>query len=118
MASRSISIPPNPSARLGARRAAMRRNEAEAEPGVEPQPVPPTAARQSARAVVSAPTHRYRVGERLRMGGGGYSISRAAASCKVLALLPYEGRGSLLYRVRSESEAFERVVAEADLSRS
>jgi hypothetical protein len=31
--------------------------------------------------------------------------------------MPYEGRGPLLYRVRSDIEAFERVVAEADLSR-
>lgn len=51
------------------------------------------------------------------MGSGGYSVARAAASCKIVALLPYEGQGQLLYRVRSETEAFERVVAEADLSR-
>jgi len=44
-------------------------------------------------------------------------LARAGSFCKVTALLPYEGHGSLLYRVRSETEQFERVVAEADLSR-
>jgi len=64
-----------------------------------------------------APTHRYRVGERLGMIGGGQSVQRAASHCKVIALLPYEGHGALLYRVRSDTESFERVVAEADLTR-
>jgi hypothetical protein len=69
------------------------------------------------RRVAAAPTHRYRVGDRLRMQGGGQSIARLAGGCKVMALLPYEGRGALLYRVRSDSEQFERIVAEADLVR-
>ena len=46
------------------------------------------------------------------------TVARVAASCKVIALLPYEGHGALLYRIRSDAEAFERVVAEADLSRT
>ena len=62
--------------------------------------------------------HRYHAGEQLQMGNGGYVLSRAAALCRVVALLPYEGRGALLYRVRSEAEAFERVVAEGDLRRA
>jgi len=66
---------------------------------------------------LAQPAHRYHVGERLRLGGGGYSVARVAASCKVVSLLPYEGQGALLYRVRSDAEAFERVVAEGDLSR-
>jgi hypothetical protein len=70
------------------------------------------------RQVLAQPSHRYRIGERLRLGNGGYSIARAASYCKVTALLPYEGHGSLLYRVRSEIEQFERVVAEGDLSRN
>ena len=44
-------------------------------------------------------------------------MQRTASGCKVVALLPYEGYGALLYRVRSESESFERIVAEADLAR-
>jgi hypothetical protein len=70
-----------------------------------------------ARRTAPAPTHRYRVGDKLRMNGGGQSLQRAASSCKVIALLPYEGHGALLYRVRSDTESFERVVAEADLGR-
>ncbi|MEO6394667.1 MAG: hypothetical protein ABIO40_01995 [Devosia sp.] len=69
------------------------------------------------RGTLEQPTHRYHVGERLSMSGGGYSISRAVAACKVIALLPYEGRGQLQYRVRSDSEQFERVVVEGDLTR-
>lgn len=70
-----------------------------------------------ARRVAAQPAHRYRVGERLHMIGGGYSTQRAAAGCKVVSLLPYEGHGALLYRVRSDAETFERIVAEADLTR-
>lgn len=73
--------------------------------------------RPIARRVAPAPTHRYHVGDKLRMNGGGYSVQRTASSCKVVALLPYEGHGALLYRVRSDTESFERVVAEADLAR-
>jgi len=69
------------------------------------------------RRVLAQPEHRYRVGDRLRMDGGGYSVARQAAACKIVALLPYEGRGALLYRVRSDTEQFERIVAEADLTR-
>jgi hypothetical protein len=71
----------------------------------------------SPRRLAASPVHRYRVGDRLRMNGGGYSVQRAASGCKVVALLPYEGYGALLYRVRSEVESFERIVAEADLVR-
>lgn len=70
-----------------------------------------------AAAVVAHPTHRYRVGERLRMTNGGRTFSRLASSCVVVARLPHEGRGHLLYRVRSDTEQYERVVAEMDLSR-
>lgn len=70
-----------------------------------------------ARRVAALPAHRYRVGDRLKMSGGGQVVQRTASTCKVIALLPYEGHGALLYRVRSESEAFERIVPEADLQR-
>ena len=70
-----------------------------------------------ARRVVAAPSHRYRVGEHLKMNGGGQSVARSAGSCKVVSRLPYEGLGSLPYRVRSDTESFERVVPESDLTR-
>jgi hypothetical protein len=62
-----------------------------------------------------ANTHRYATGDRLAMAPGGREISRTAAACLVLALLPHEG-GPLRYRVRSENETFERIVDEGDLS--
>ena len=61
--------------------------------------------------------HRFRAGDRLRLANGGYTVARVEAFCKVLTALPYEGHGALLYRVRSEREAFDRVVGEGDLSR-
>jgi len=76
-----------------------------------PHPAPP-------RRVAQQPAHRYRVGDTLRMLPGGYSSARPAGGCRVVALLPYEGHGALLYRVRGDTEAFERVVPEADLSRT
>lgn len=112
---KTIAVPPNPGARRGKRVAVS--SSADDGDGGELS-MPPAQLKRPVRAVQAPLTHRYRVGERLRMGNGGYSVARAAAFCKVLALLPYEGHGSLLYRVRSETEAFERIVAEADLSRN
>ena len=108
---KDISVPANPGARRGKKTAA-------GAPAAMPVAAPPAAKRPLPRAIAAPPAHRYRIGERLRVGYGGYSVARAAAFCKVVALLPYEGHGSMLYRVRSDTEAFERVVAEADLSRS
>jgi hypothetical protein len=70
-----------------------------------------------ARRIAAPPAHRYHIGEKLRVTGGGQSVQRAASLCKVVFLLPYEGHGALLYRVRSDTESFERIVAEADLAR-
>lgn len=59
--------------------------------------------------------HRFHVGQRLRIVGGGRYWGRLDGYCKVVALMPHEG-GTLNYRVRSEAENFERIVAEADLT--
>ncbi len=59
--------------------------------------------------------HRYHVGQRLRMQSGGRSWARPETMCRVLALLPVEG-GPLRYRVRSETESYERIVDEIDLT--
>lgn len=75
------------------------------------------ALRPTVRPTTAQPVHRFHVGEKLRLAGGGRAIARGEGSCKVVSLLPYEGRGILLYRVRSETESYERVVAEIDLSR-
>jgi hypothetical protein len=112
--SKSIAIPPNPGARRGQRIAPSGANpDSDDELAGSPSP----AIRRPAQSVQAQPIHRFDVGERLRMAPGGFSVARAGATCKVVSLLPYEGHGSLLYRVRSDTEAFERVVAEADLSR-
>lgn len=42
-------------------------------------------------------------------------MSRQASHCNVIFVLPHEG-GQQPYRVRSEIEAFERAISEADLS--
>jgi hypothetical protein len=76
---------------------------------------PATRSPERSRVARSAHAHRFATGERLSMAPGGREISRSASACVVLALLPYEG-GPLRYRVRSESENFERIVDEADLS--
>ena len=55
------------------------------------------------------------VGQRLRLLGGGNYWARNAGTCRIVSLMPFEGT-ALFYRVRSETESFERVVAEADLA--
>lgn len=112
---KTIAISPNPATRRGGRLAAARELAA---PVVPDDIAPMDVAPEPARRVRAQPAHRYRVGERLRLANGGYVVARTGAWCKVVALLPYEGHGALLYRVRSESEQFERVVAEPDLTRS
>lgn len=49
------------------------------------------------------------------MLGNGRYWGRLEGFCQVTAQLPYE-TGTFHYRVRGESESFERVVAEADLA--
>jgi hypothetical protein len=82
---------------------------AEGKAGLGPRHVVATTARSAAKA-----EHLYRVGQRLRMLGGGNRWARVESLCEVVVLLPYEG-GALMYRVRSEAENYERVVAEVDL---
>lgn len=84
---------------------------------VQPDHVAPVEIHRPAPRLMTPPAHRFRIGERLQMANGGRTFSRLAATCIVVARLPYEGHGSLLYRVRSETEQYERVVAEMDLTR-
>ena len=67
--------------------------------------------------VLESPTHQFSTGERLRLSAV-LGDGRRAAGCKIISLVPYEGYGSLRYKVRSDSEQFERVVPEGDLKRS
>ncbi len=70
--------------------------------------------RRPPRTAATVPAHRYHIGQRLRMLGGGRYWGRLDGTCRVVALLPHES-GVFQYRVRSETENFERVVAETDL---
>ena len=97
-------------------------NRKQASPAADPSALAEDAVRVSPAlvrrgAVVPAATHQFGIGERLVMRPGGTVLARVGSACKVVALLPYEGRGSLLYRVRSEAEQYDRVVAEIDLVR-
>jgi hypothetical protein len=114
---KSIAVPANPSARKGRRLPTVAVSHPDVDADTEGYEVA-TLAPRPPRALRARPEHRYRLGERLRMVGGGNLVARAPSFCKVIAQLPDEGRGALLYRVRSDSEQFERIVAEADLSRT
>lgn len=87
---------------------------AEAADGVARPYIPATNTGVTTRTSVAGHRHRFSVGQRLSMAPGGREISRDAAMCCVVFLLPYEG-GALRYRVRSDNENFERIVNEADL---
>ncbi len=69
------------------------------------------------RKVLPSPTHQYRAGERLSLTAV-FGDGRNAANCNIVSLIPFEGYGLLRYRVRSDSEEFERIVPEGDLHRS
>lgn len=83
-----------------------------------PPPELPVAApaRRAPRTAAPVPVrHRFHIGQRLKMLGAGRYWGRAGGFCSVIALLPAE-HGAPQYRVRSEAEAFERVVVEGDLA--
>jgi len=77
--------------------------------------MPATSVPASPRAMRVGSGHRYAVGDRLRMASGGREIARGASTCLITAVLPHEG-GPLRYRVRSESENYDRIIDEGDLS--
>ena len=59
--------------------------------------------------------HRYKVGEILEFQPGRNGFPAASRQCTVVRLLPVEG-GDRLYRIKCETEAFERVAREAQLT--
>ena len=77
--------------------------------------VPATSTQVTNRSAGQAHEHRFAIGQRMAMAPGGREFARGAASCSIVALLPYEG-GPLRYRVRSDNETYERIVDENDLS--
>jgi len=58
--------------------------------------------------------HKYKIGQQLDLLPSAGRTTQPAGSCKILALLPYEGQ-TVQYRVRLAVERHERIVSEADL---
>jgi hypothetical protein len=61
--------------------------------------------------------HRFKAGQILDLRSTPRQSNRPSGACEVISCLPHE-KGPILYRVRSRSEAVERVVDEMDLSPS
>lgn len=102
---KSISVP--------SRNASKKRGGGNA--GAAPAYVPATSTQVTQRTTSHSHAHRFAIGERLAMAPGGREFARGAATCSIVALLPHEG-GPLRYRVRSDTENYERIVDENDLS--
>ena len=107
---KSIAIP-SKRRRSGKAEAAAAAQQAHSE--LRARGVSQQAARVAAQAA-QQPRHLYRVGQRVRMLGGGNRWARVESPCRIVVLLPHES-GPPMYRVRSEAESYERVVAEIDL---
>lgn len=61
--------------------------------------------------------HLYSIGDSVMLKDGPVRVARSGGACKVLATLPETG-GSRQYRVRFESESFDRCIAETDIDPS
>jgi hypothetical protein len=61
--------------------------------------------------------HVYSIGDTVVLKDGPVRLARSNGACKVLATLPETG-GSRQYRVRFESESFDRCIAESDIDPS
>ncbi|WEK03310.1 MAG: hypothetical protein P0Y65_14050 [Candidatus Devosia phytovorans] len=59
-------------------------------------------------------THKYQVGQALELIGNIRASTRRSGSCKVVALLPFEGQ-TVQYRIQSDAETHQRIVSENDL---
>lgn len=60
--------------------------------------------------------HKFVNGQRVRLAPTRNGISAKSGSFKILAMLPIERSGEIRYRIKSEAEAFERIVDEGSLS--
>lgn len=60
--------------------------------------------------------HRYRVGQLVDFNPGRLGMRASGRAYKIVRLLPAEG-GDLLYRIKSDGEAFERIAKERELAR-
>lgn len=58
--------------------------------------------------------HRYKIGDRIVLKDGPARSLKSAGACKILAALP-ESQGSRQYRVRFETENYDRMISEDDI---
>ena len=60
-------------------------------------------------------SHKFRVGETVEFKPGRMGFPAASRECTIVRLLPIEA-GNFQYRIKCVTEAFERVVPEAQLA--
>ncbi len=58
--------------------------------------------------------HLYKAGDTVVLKDGPFRMVKSAGSCKILAAMP-ELQGSLRYRIRFDSENFDRSISEGDI---
>lgn len=61
-------------------------------------------------------THRFSVGQRVRLRSGQGGLPPSGGAFKIIRALPIERWGEVRYRIKSEAEQFERVADEANLT--
>jgi hypothetical protein len=71
--------------------------------------------RSTKRTPTRAPAHRYRIGQQVLLARGFGYARRPGVVYEVTALLPSD-QTHFQYRIRSKSEAYERVAAENELT--
>lgn len=65
--------------------------------------------------MASAPSHKYRVGQKVNFLPGRTNTSHLRGSCTIVRLLPSETR-DWQYRVKCDQDTHERVVQESQLA--
>lgn len=63
----------------------------------------------------SAAGHKYKVGQAVDLRPGRWSLPASGREYKIVRVLPVEA-GERMYRVKSASEAFERIAKESELT--
>jgi hypothetical protein len=60
--------------------------------------------------------HRFKVGQIVNFNPGKRAMPTSATSYKIVHRLPREGSATFTYRIKSTTEAFERVASENDIT--
>lgn len=61
--------------------------------------------------------HKYKVGQTVDFSPSRQSMPASAGEYKVMRLMPSDGGGENVYRVKCAKEPFERIARETELSR-